>query len=544
MAIPALLSTGLKIFQATRSKGSKGSSNVTTKTSVVSGNNIFKGGTIVKSKGVGGTSNFINKFLPQASDAPLKDTKFKDKRYKPLEDILNSITKLLSSILSTFKAQDKLSRQQADDQLQKVNKDAKAARESKLEGKNKFSPLQTISNKLSKSGSWLDKIIMFVASIALGSLVLTLYRSFTNIIQFFKDAYETIKNFFEKLGEYISPLWDVFKFISKIASPLSKITPKKDLEYAKKIEKEDASINKDLDQGGVSDGESFADLEAKILEEDKDNLNASEFTEEQLKIIDDAGGMGNIAPSMMTPIVDRSFAKSMIKEHEGLSLTKYLDTEGNPTIGYGHLITADDPDLMALPLGGKISKARADKLFNRDFNEHLNAAREIPGFYNASKKQQAALIDLTFNMGPNWYEGFPSFTKAFEAGDYKEAARQLEFADPNNRPGVKSNWANQVGPRRSAPILNLIQDKGVEDFPHLKEIKKLLSDHSRQLNNLSNKISSISMDVGEEEETIVVPIPQKTASKGGGFGGGVQFVPIGDGSGLNSKIIRTKLAAV
>ena len=53
------------------------------------------------------------------------------------------------------------------------------------------------------------------------------------------------------------------------------------------------------------------------------------------------------------------------------------------------------------------------------------------------------------------------------------------------------------------------------------------------------------MDVGEEEEeTIVVPIPQKTASKGGGFGGGVQFIPIGGESGLNSKITRAKLAAV
>ena len=86
MAIPALLSTGLKIFQATRSKGSKGSSNVTTKTSVVSGNNIVKGGTIVKSKGVGGPSNFINKFLPQASDAPLKDTKLKIRDINNKED--------------------------------------------------------------------------------------------------------------------------------------------------------------------------------------------------------------------------------------------------------------------------------------------------------------------------------------------------------------------------------------------------------------------------------------------------------------------------
>ena len=33
-----------------------------------------------------------------------------------------------------------------------------------------------------------------------------------------------------------------------------------------------------------------------------------------------------------------SFAKEMIKVHEGLRLDKYLDSRGFPTIGYGHLI--------------------------------------------------------------------------------------------------------------------------------------------------------------------------------------------------------------
>ena len=139
----------------------------------------------------------ISKLLPQSS-APQKDVKFKDRRYKPLGDVVNSITKSFASILSIFKADDKLSRRQADDQRQKNAADAKAARESTLEGQNKFSPLKTISNKISQSGSWLDSIIKFIASIALGSLVLALYKNFTSIIQFFKNSYEIIVDFFKR----------------------------------------------------------------------------------------------------------------------------------------------------------------------------------------------------------------------------------------------------------------------------------------------------------------------------------------------------------
>ena len=61
--------------------------------------------------------------------------------------------------------------------------------------------------------------------------------------------------------------------------------------------------------------------------------------------------------------------------------------------------------------GDVISQERADQLFDMDFDDHSNAAKQIPGFFKATKKQQAGLIDLTFNMGPNWYKGFPSFQK-------------------------------------------------------------------------------------------------------------------------------------
>jgi len=214
----------------------------------------------------------------------------------------------------------------------------------------------------------------------------------------------------------------------------------------------------------------------------------------------------------------------MIKKHEGLRLDKYLDSKGKPTIGYGHLIDGTDPDLMSMPIGGKITKEKADELFDRDFDEHVLAAQKIPGFFKASRRQQAALIDLTFNMGPNWYKGFPSFTKAFAAGDYEEAARQIEFADPINRPGVKSGYVQDVGPRRSTPIIDLLQNKSVEGITHLKEIEKLLGDQSSKLNDLNNSIASISM-YDEDDSTLIIPMPKQMGKINGGSGSS-KIIPI------------------
>jgi len=233
----------------------------------------------------------------------------------------------------------------------------------------------------------------------------------------------------------------------------------------------------------------------------------------------------------------------MIKEHEGLSLEKYLDSKGLPTIGYGHLIDESSPDLMNMPVGGKISQERADELFEVDFLEHLNAAKKIPGFFKASKRQQAALIDLTFNMGPNWYKGFPSFTKAFAAGDYEEAARQLEFADPDNRPGVPSGYVQDVG-RRSAPIIDLIQDKKLNDDSHLKSIENLLGQQSSVNEKLANSIASLSQTADEDDSPIIVPVPQQELAANTGGSSKMTLIPIGGGVNSIDTLESVSLAKV
>lgn len=170
------------------------------------------------------------------------------------------------------------------------------------------------------------------------------------------------------------------------------------------------------------------------------------------------------------------FARGLIRSHEaasGAELTVYLDSEGYPTVGYGHLIdSGSPPDIRNLKVGDTITLERAESLFDEDYEFHKQAAMQIPGWENANARQRAALIDLTFNMGPSWHLGFPSMVKAMQANDWKEAARHLKFSDPDNKPGVLSPWMGQVGTRRSTPILSLISGGGIpKESTHLKHLK-------------------------------------------------------------------------
>ena len=543
MILP-LLSTGLKIFQATRKKASSGSdvaSNITSRQTTVKGKSVAEPKLIIKAK-----SNKISatKFLQTTPDPSKSKATSKGGIFEAFASIINTINKFLSNILSTLIADNKLTKTESDDERKKLALVVKRQRESNLE-KDGGETTTTTKTKTKSKGSFLDRIIKFITSIAIGALVLAVYQRFTDIIKFFKDTYEVIKGFFSELGKYMSPLLDIFKFIFNISSPLIKIRGDDESGFAKKIEKEDADINKTLDEGGVESGESEStdDLLAAILEEDKENLQASNIFDRALNFFMPPAEAGTLDGKPIRE--DRSFAKEMIKRHEGLSLRAYKDTKGFLTVGYGHKIDADSPeDIRKLKEGDLITRERAVQLFEFDFNDNLNAAQKIPGFFKATKKQQAALIDLTFNMGPNFLDNFPMMGEAIKEGDFKEAARQLEFADPDNRPGIKSGYVQDVGPRRSDPILNLLQDEGVKDFIHLQDIMNQIGDQSSNIKILSDDLMSFNPDE-IEDESIVIPIPKPKTKVVGGSGGGQMIVMGGDDVNSTMKqILHNKLRAL
>ena len=186
------------------------------------------------------------------------------------------------------------------------------------------------------------------------------------------------------------------------------------------------------------------------------------------------------------------FAKKMIQEHEGYNIVDgmhqaYRDSKGLPTIGYGHLIAPGDGYSMS----SKISQQEADKLFDKDFKYHSQYAQKIPGFGRASNQQKAALIDLTFNMGPAWHKDFPGFVKAFSAGDYETAANQIRYKDATSPNLQDSDYYKDVGPRRANPIISLIRNKGIGNSPHLKGFENLLP-----VSKSTNGIKSVSTAPG------------------------------------------------
>ena len=141
------------------------------------------------------------------------------------------------------------------------------------------------------------------------------------------------------------------------------------------------------------------------------------------------------------------FSRAMIKEHEGLRLKKYKDNLGFTSIGYGHLVQPGEK------IPNEISKAYAEQLFNKDYKHHKRAAQGIPGYKNLSLQQKAAMIDLTFNMGPQWTNEFPLMMAALQKKDYNTAAAELQ----------NSLYYNQVG-RRGANSVSLMKNQGVADY--------------------------------------------------------------------------------
>ena len=566
MVLPAIIGSGLKLFQSSRSKASSGSdmaSNIVSKKTTVTGKSVGrpKSGAIVKASS---NNKSGAKFLQSTTDPSKDKIKAKDGILEGFASIINVINKFLSSILTTLIADNKLTQKQSENERISGELALKRQRESSLEDDQDTEGVPSSKSK-SKRSSFFDRIINFISSIIIGSLVLAVYRRFTDVIQFFKDTYELIKDIFERLGEYISPIWEVFKFLVDPVEGISKLIGLKPdtTDYASKIEKEleDAGVELESEQNLLGEKLKEESEEVEGQGQDNDEISLNEGEKKGKNIIMMAidfliGAKINANPVNLLmgadkaeagtldgkPIrEDRSFAKGMIKEHEGLKLKAYKDTKGLLTVGYGHQIDADSPlDIRSLKEGDVISQERADQLFDMDFDDHLNAARQIPGFFKATKKRQAGLIDLTFNMGPNWYKSFPNFVKAFDEGDYQEAAKQLEYADPINRPGVKSGYVKDVGSRRSTPIIDLIGGKGidVDISPHLKGIQHLLSSQSK---NLSDKISSISMNEEDVDDSpIIVPIPKSKTKVVGGSGGN-QMIVVG-GEDVNSSMEKLYLA--
>lgn len=152
-----------------------------------------------------------------------------------------------------------------------------------------------------------------------------------------------------------------------------------------------------------------------------------------------AGAVTLPMPSKEGSALDIAFTKKLIKDNEGLSLTPYKDGNG-ASVGYGHFIKDGESY-------DNITRERAEAIFERDFPQYLKAAQGIPGFNRASTRRKAALVDLTYNLGANWYKLWSETPRAIAMGDYNKAATLLE----------NTMWYKQVG-ERGPKIVDMIRN--------------------------------------------------------------------------------------
>lgn len=132
--------------------------------------------------------------------------------------------------------------------------------------------------------------------------------------------------------------------------------------------------------------------------------------------------------------------KKYIQEHEGLRLTKYKDTVGKLTIGFGHLILShENYDTITLE--------KANEIFEDDFRKHYEQAEQFPGFDKLPFSKQCVIVDMCFNLGGKFYLTFVKFTSFMEAGDYISASNEIKH----------SKYYRQVGRRAKNNIYLLLK---------------------------------------------------------------------------------------
>lgn len=134
----------------------------------------------------------------------------------------------------------------------------------------------------------------------------------------------------------------------------------------------------------------------------------------------------------------------------GIEEKAYLDSEGYPTIGAGHLL--EKTKYEELPNKYKDmtwTQEQGEQTFLEDYlkmQKDVSSRYGNDDFLNLPEEAQGILVDLAFNLGPSGlFEGFPGFLEDFKAGKYGEAAKELKYKNPDEGNFDISKWWEQVG---------------------------------------------------------------------------------------------------
>lgn len=136
-----------------------------------------------------------------------------------------------------------------------------------------------------------------------------------------------------------------------------------------------------------------------------------------------------------------------IKQYEGLRLTRYLDSAGLPTIGYGHLIVAGENFTT-------ITESFASMLLIKDLESAEAKVKKYVGT-PINQNQFDALVSLVFNIGTAAFKNADGsktqLMKAIDAGDWRLAATKMQLF---NRAGGVVNVGLQT--RRASEAITFL----------------------------------------------------------------------------------------
>jgi GH24 family phage-related lysozyme (muramidase) len=138
--------------------------------------------------------------------------------------------------------------------------------------------------------------------------------------------------------------------------------------------------------------------------------------------------------------------KKMVIGDEGMRLKAYKDTKGLMTVGVGHNLQAKNSAAAftkafgssgasirdSVMKGGSLTKEQATKLFDADYDEHLQrTVKLIPNLHTYPADVQSVLVSGVYR---GHVADSPTFRKHFNAGNYdaamKEFLNRKEYTNP------------------------------------------------------------------------------------------------------------------
>ena len=132
--------------------------------------------------------------------------------------------------------------------------------------------------------------------------------------------------------------------------------------------------------------------------------------------------------------------KKRIKINEGFSLNPYKDQLGFLTIGYGHLVTINEKNLLKK----KLNKKKLEIIFEKDFKKALRDYNIFLKKFSSNKKEAELLIEMVYQIGIKGVLNFKKLLRNMSNGNMHLVCFEM----------MESLWYKQT-PERVKNLINV-----------------------------------------------------------------------------------------